>query len=1259
MLHIGIAYNPTIDLSTSGYNQTAILLVELFQQLDFKVSLISNKDSTDWWSNFPRFDNVTLSTIFQKNDLDYFIDIDGIINSSYRKKIATNTIVFMRSFMQFNEMDRSVYPEVSYVPRYFDNVLEIWCWDILNSPESLQSIQTLFSSPIRRVPFIWSKTVISHYSSDLIAQYTPDTQWSVHISEKNNNTSSSIIPLVAIREIYNNYTVNATYICHNMEKIIDNKFLKENVLNNIDISTLPISFEKLVPYYDLVKTKNNILFSHSRFISMRLGFLNAIWLGIPVIHNSPIIKSIHLELEKLFYFGNEFSGICKAFTYLISNPTNYYEALPRIRHTILVNWSIAANLSKWATIMNSLTRPIEPIQPIQLISNQTSVISKNEFIVAFSEMWDGFNYDSNFITDALRYQCKLNNRNIKIVGIQTNSIDSDPNVHIIGPFSKDQRVFSKSVPKIYFSAENWQIPNDDSIDLYLTPYRSEDKKHIRLPTWMTFIDWFNESDDLSSVNTNDNPNRLPLGLALKTHSKPFDKRSEFCAFVVSNPICKFRNDCFIELNNYKKVNSGGDLYNNIGGRLELKYPGGGCGDIPKYEFFSKHKFTLSFENSQADGYITEKVLHSKMAGCIPLYWGDINTDSDFAPGSIINVSQLSSSEQIIRVVQKLEENPEICAQIAATPILNEEKKQNAFNIISKIANKILELGYKYEIKNSENENENENENFHPKMIDKIFIVNLDSRKDRWDNLISSEPYLKNNATRISAINGKLLQLNKFIFKLFKNNSFMWKKSVIGCFLSHINVWSKIINSPGEYFLVLEDDVRFNNNWINNWNKCATNIPKDAELLYIGGILPPNKAVLPSCLEEVNSFWSQIKPNTFFSPNIALPIFHFCAYSYIISKQGAYKLLNYLSNNEHIISECDHFIGSPYIGLKKYVANSLLTRCFQDDDLTYINSQFNDIHKTNNFDSDIWNNTECFTEEEIKIFLENNEKGPIQQKSIIKLYHIDEQKPYILYEEKWIKDVFNSDIVLEALPNFTTLVPNNSWFIVQRPHLETFTHYFTFLKSHNINFKVLHLSDEFSKDNLDFYTFSNCKGVIRNYCREGTELEHVVTIPLGYHYKGNSSKMFKDRELVWSFHGTSWFNRRELLESMYSLMPHHCHFTDSWNDPNQTSEGAYLGTLTSSKFCPIMRGNNVETFRIYEALESGVIPIYVRISGDELFWLTISKNLELYELKSWDEAILFIKKFISNPELAENYRQQLIEKWNQWKLKIISDCHKLF
>ena len=50
-----------------------------------------------------------------------------------------------------------------------------------------------------------------------------------------------------------------------------------------------------------------------------------------------------------------------------------------------------------------------------------------------------------------------------------------------------------------------------------------------------------------------------------------------------------------------------------------------------------YKFNLCFENSLMPGYVTEKVLHAKLAGCIPLWWGDPSYTVDFARASLINM----------------------------------------------------------------------------------------------------------------------------------------------------------------------------------------------------------------------------------------------------------------------------------------------------------------------------------------------------------------------------------------------------------------------------------------------------------------------------------------------------------------------------------------------------------------------------------------------------------------------------------------------
>jgi hypothetical protein len=261
---------------------------------------------------------------------------------------------------------------------------------------------------------------------------------------------------------------------------------------------------------------------------------------------------------------------------------------------------------------------------------------------------------------------------------------------------------------------------------------------------------------------------------------------------------------------------------------------------------------------------------------------------------------------------------------------------------------------------------------------------------------------------------------------------------------------------------------------------------------------------------------------------------------------------------------------------------------------------------------------------------------------------------------WTKEIFSKDINLKPLNSFLELVPNNSWFIVQRPHLEAYNKYFAYLLSENINFKVLHLSDEFLYDDLRFYTYANCKGVIRNYIRPDMTdlLPHIQTVPLGFHYKGSNTKTFDERSLIWSFHGTAWFNRKDILEKLQGLVPNNCHFTNYWNDPKMTNESKYLNALSNSKFCPILRGNNIETFRLYETLETGTIPLYVRVENDIDFWNKISTKLGLVNIDTWEKAVAFINFLLEKPDYAEKYRLKLVENWRLWKNEIRMMCNNL-
>ena len=89
-------------------------------------------------------------------------------------------------------------------------------------------------------------------------------------------------------------------------------------------------------------------------------------------------------------------------------------------------------------------------------------------------------------------------------------------------------------------------------------------------------------------------------------------------------------------------------------------------------------------------------------------------------------------------------------------------------------------------------------------------------------------------------------------------------------------------------------------------------------------------------------------------------------------------------------------------------------------------------------------------------------------------------------------------------------------------------------------------------------------------------------------------------------------------------------------------------LLKSKFAPVPRGNHAETFRLWEALEHGSIPLYVRSMNDDAFLNWLRTNLFLMEIASWEQAVKVIGFFLANPDKAERYRTGILDQWTTWK-----------
>ncbi|KAF8013706.1 hypothetical protein BT93_I1539 [Corymbia citriodora subsp. variegata] len=90
---------------------------------------------------------------------------------------------------------------------------------------------------------------------------------------------------------------------------------------------------------------------------------------------------------------------------------------------------------------------------------------------------------------------------------------------------------------------------------------------------------------------------------------------------------------------------------------------GGChrnrdGRVNKVEALKHYKFSLAFENSNEEDYVTEKYFQSLVAGSVPVVIGAPNIE-DFAPapGSYLHIKELKDVPEVAKTMKYLSENP--------------------------------------------------------------------------------------------------------------------------------------------------------------------------------------------------------------------------------------------------------------------------------------------------------------------------------------------------------------------------------------------------------------------------------------------------------------------------------------------------------------------------------------------------------------------------------------------------------------------------
>lgn len=263
-------------------------------------------------------------------------------------------------------------------------------------------------------------------------------------------------------------------------------------------------------------------------------------------------------------------------------------------------------------------------------------IIKPALSVDFFDFYPDFNKQDNyfFIVLSERFHVKLSDQpEMVIFSCFKNDRSNDEN----GKYSKTNCV------KFFYTGENVRLDFSTtdyaiSFDYLLT------NRNYRWPLYNLYYPPIS---------------RLVTMLKLAQNQEKSWDEEFFCCTVVSNSNANYRNKFFQRLSQKRFVASGGRFQNNVGGPVS-----------DKLAFCSKYRFCLAFENSSYPGYTTEKLVQAKLAGSIPIYWGNPLVFKDFNPRSFINIHDFKNMDKAIEYVLRVESDQKLYREIQKEPLFD-------------------------------------------------------------------------------------------------------------------------------------------------------------------------------------------------------------------------------------------------------------------------------------------------------------------------------------------------------------------------------------------------------------------------------------------------------------------------------------------------------------------------------------------------------------------------------------------------------------
>lgn len=255
---------------------------------------------------------------------------------------------------------------------------------------------------------------------------------------------------------------------------------------------------------------------------------------------------------------------------------------------------------------------------------------------------------------------------------------------VFGP--KDLVKIKNGAPRIFFSGENVHLDfykNQGYVDYCLNDCDlSMGCEYIDKPNYLRFPLWI-----MSFIPANVSYRQIKDMIdGFNTPELRYSGRLKFASMIAGHKAIDGvdREQMTHLFNKIAHIECAGRLLKNTND-LQEKFSN------DKYCYLQQFKFNLCPENSSYRGYVTEKLLDSIRAGCIPIYWGDDNPEPEILNHDAIIFYDPNNTQIALDKVSELWQNERLYKEFCYIPPFKVEAADRIWETLRELERRIRVL----------------------------------------------------------------------------------------------------------------------------------------------------------------------------------------------------------------------------------------------------------------------------------------------------------------------------------------------------------------------------------------------------------------------------------------------------------------------------------------------------------------------------------------------------------------------------------------